>query len=148
MTTEEIMNELENRTLIMSPEDVVNIATLASMDQGYINCDTMRIIVAGLNAIKKNALEDFKTLEKEKQKEENKAKAEIGEVYFSSLKEGDPISWYMADGTILNGVVGKQGENAKTAHCVLTEYTSKRPDRYVKFEKIIVSEEFKMEKIA
>ena len=70
---------------------------------------------------------------------EQNAKGKLGKAYFATLKEGDKISWTMADGTVVEGTVGKQKDGAKTLHVILDEIPegSKKADRYIGFDKLI-----------
>ena len=71
------------------------------------------------------------------------AKGKIGKAYLATLKEGSNISWTMADGSVIEGTVGKQKEGAKTAHLLKNEYDEgKKPDAYVPFYKINVPASF------
>lgn len=148
MEAASIIEELENGSLKLEPYDLANIVTVAATEQGFVNCDKIRDVVAALNAIKKNASYDYKIYTDQKKKEAAEEKAKVVKEYFKTLKEGDSISWVTASGAIMNGMVGKQGTNAKTAHVILNETTTKKPDRYVKFDKIILPDNFKVEKIA
>jgi len=81
--------------------------------------------------------EKNKTAEKEQKEANKEAKAELAKAFFATLSEGSPITWTMADGSVITGTVGKQKDGAKTAHLLKDEY-EKKPDSYVPFYKINV----------
>ena len=107
--------------------------------------ETIDILVKERVARKADAKVEAKAA---REKEQNN-KALIGKDYFATLKEGDPITWTMADGTVVEGTVGKQKEGAKTAHLIKNEVAEgKKADAYVPFYKINVPADFSTQEVA
>ena len=143
-----IYNAIENGETILTPNDVAVLATLAATKNEHIDCDFLRDVIMAVQAVKKTAKLDFEEAKKELQKANKEILAEKGRAYWSTLKVGDTISW-QSTGKILTGVVGENKKNSKTAHCLLNEIPSNSKaqnpkfDRYVKYEKLIIPEDFK-----
>ena len=124
-------------------QQVINLATVdGNFDFGLFK-DTIDVLVKERVARKEAGKEAAKAT----REAEQNAKGELGKVYFATLKEGDKISWTMADGTVIEGTVGKQKDGAKTAHLLKNEY-EKKPDAYVPFYKINVPTDFTMQATA
>ena len=121
-------------------QQVIDLATVdGNFDFGLFK-DTIDVLVKERVARKEAGKEAAKAA----REAEQNAKGELGKVYFATLKEGDKISWTMADGTVIEGTVGKQKDGAKTAHLLKNEY-EKKPDAYVPFYKINVPVDFTMQ---
>lgn len=124
-------------------QQVIDLATVdGNFDFGLFK-DTIDVLVKERVARKEAGKEAAKAT----REAEQNAKGELGKVYFATLKEGDKISWTMADGTVIEGTVGKQKDGAKTAHLLKNEY-EKKPDAYVPFYKINVPVDFTMQATA
>lgn len=124
-------------------QQVIDLATVdGNFDFGLFK-DTIDVLVKERVARKEAGKEAAKAA----REAEQNAKGELGKVYFATLKEGDKISWTMADGTVIEGTVGKQKDGAKTAHLLKNEY-EKKPDAYVPFYKINVPVDFTMQATA
>ena len=145
----EIYNALENRELELTPNNVAELATLAATNNEHIDCDFLRDVIMAVQAVKKTDKLDFEEAKKEIQKANKEILAEKGKAYWKTLKIGDTISW-QSTGKILTGTVGENKNSSKTAHCLLNEIPvdskAKNPklDRYVKYEKIIIPEDFNL----
>ena len=124
-------------------QQVVNLATVDGNFDFDLFKDTIDVLVKERVARKEAGKEAAKAA----REAEQNAKGELGKVYFATLKEGDKISWTMADGTVVEGTVGKQKDGAKTAHLLKNEY-EKKPDAYVPFYKINVPTDFTMQATA
>ena len=124
-------------------QQVIDLATVdGNFDFGLFK-DTIDVLVKERVARKEAGKEAAKAT----REAEQNAKGELGKVYFATLKEGDKISWTMADGTVIEGTVGKQKDGAKTAHLLKNEY-EKKPDAYFPFYKINVPADFTMQATA
>ena len=146
MTFDEIAAALNEKELSFSADEIVMMAVAASTREEYIDCNFLKDVMSGLQKVKKTAMEDFKEVEKEMKKTESAKQADIGKAYLSTLKVGDPIQW-MANGEVQEGTVGEPGKGDKTAHLILNYVAdpSKKPDRPVKFDKIVVPADFAYE---
>ena len=77
------------------------------------------------------------------------SKGKIAKAWFATLKEGDTVAWTMADGTVVEGTVGKQKEGSKTAHLIKKDVLEgKKPDAYVPFYKLNVPADFNVQSVA
>ena len=124
-------------------QQVIDLATIdGNFDFGLFK-DTIDVLVKERVARKEAGKEAAKAA----REAEQNTKGELGKVYFATLKEGDKISWTMADGTVIEGTVGKQKNGAKTAHLLKNEH-EKKPDAYVPFYKINVPVDFTMQATA
>ena len=121
-------------------QQVIDLATVDGNFDFDLFKDTIDVLVKERVARKEAGKEAAKAA----REAEQNAKGELGKVYFATLKEGDKISWTMADGTVIEGTVGKQKDGAKTAHLLKNEY-EKKPDAYVPFYKINVPVDFTMQ---
>ena len=121
-------------------QQVIDLATVDGNFDFDLFKDTIDVLVKERVARKEAGKEAAKAA----REAEQNAKGELGKVYFATLKEGDKISWTMADGTVIEGTVGKQKDGAKTAHLLKNEY-EKKPDTYVPFYKINVPVDFTMQ---
>ena len=121
-------------------KQVIDLATVDGNFDFDLFKDTIDVLVKERVARKEAGKEAAKAA----REAEQNAKGELGKVYFATLKEGDKISWTMADGTVIEGTVGKQKDGAKTAHLLKNEY-EKKPDAYVPFYKINVPVDFTMQ---
>lgn len=124
-------------------QQVIDLATVDGNFDFDLFKDTIDVLVKERVARKEAGKEAAKAA----REAEQNAKGELGKVYFATLKEGDKISWTMADGTVIEGTVGKQKDGAKTAHLLKNEY-EKKPDAYVPFYKINVPVDFTMQATA
>ena len=124
-------------------QQVIDLATVDGNFDFDLFKDTIDVLVKERVARKEAGKEAAKAT----REAEQNAKGELGKVYFATLKEGDKISWTMADGTVIEGTVGKQKDGAKTAHLLKNEY-EKKPDAYVPFYKINVPTDFTMQATA
>ena len=124
-------------------KQVIDLATVDGNFDFDLFKDTIDVLVKERVARKEAGKEAAKAA----REAEQNAKGELGKVYFATLKEGDKISWTMADGTVVEGTVGKQKDGAKTAHLLKNEY-EKKPDAYVPFYKINVPTDFTMQATA
>ena len=124
-------------------QQVIDLATVDGNFDFDLFKDTIDVLVKERVARKEAGKEAAKAA----REAEQNAKGELGKVYFATLKEGDKISWTMADGTVIEGTVGKQKDGAKTAHLLKNEY-EKKPDAYVPFYKINVPTNFTMQATA
>ena len=124
-------------------KQVIDLATVDGNFDFDLFKDTIDVLVKERVARKEAGKEAAKAA----REAEQNAKGELGKVYFATLKEGDKISWTMADGTVIEGTVGKQKDGAKTAHLLKNEY-EKKPDAYVPFYKINVPVDFTMQATA
>lgn len=143
----DIFSAIENGEITLTPNDVAELTTISATKNEHIDCDFLRDVIMAVQAVKKTAKLDFEEAKKEIQKANKKVLAEKGKAYWETLKIGDTISW-QSTGKILTGIVGENKKGSKTAHCLLneipTDSKAKNPklDRYVKYEKIIIPEEF------
>lgn len=124
-------------------QQVIDLATVDGNFDFDLFKDTIDVLVKERVARKEAGKEAAKAA----REAEQNTKGELGKVYFATLKEGDKISWTMADGTVVEGTVGKQKDGAKTAHLLKNEY-EKKPDAYVPFYKINVPVDFTMQATA
>ena len=124
-------------------QQVIDLATVDGNFDFDLFKDTIDVLVKERVARKEAGKEAAKAA----REAEQNAKGELGKVYFATLKEGDKISWTMADGTVIEGTVGKQKDGAKTAHLLKNEY-EKKPDAYVPFYKINIPVDFTMQAAA
>ena len=124
-------------------QQVIDLATVDGNFDFDLFKDTIDVLVKERVARKEAGKEAAKAA----REAEQNTKGELGKVYFATLKEGDKISWTMADGTVIEGTVGKQKDGAKTAHLLKNEY-EKKPDAYVPFYKINVPVDFTMQATA
>ena len=124
-------------------KQVIDLATVDGNFDFDLFKDTIDVLVKERVARKEAGKEAAKAA----REAEQNAKGELGKAYFATLKEGDKISWTMADGTVVEGTVGKQKDGAKTAHLLKNEY-EKKPDAYVPFYKINVPADFTMQATA
>ena len=124
-------------------KQVIDLATVDGNFDFDLFKDTIDVLVKERVARKEAGKEAAKAA----REAEQNAKCKLGKVYFATLKEGDKISWTMADGTVVEGTVGKQKDGAKTAHLLKNEY-EKKPDAYVPFYKINVPVDFTMQATA
>lgn len=151
MNFEEIYESLVSGELVLSSNEMTNLVVAATTKDDIINCDRLQEIITGLQGVKKTAKEEYDAMKKELETSNKEILAARGKAYFDTLKPGDPISWVMSTGAVMNGVVGEQKKGAKTAHVLLNEIpektTAKNPklDRYAKFHSIVVPEEFSIE---
>lgn len=150
MDFESIYEAFENGELEMSTAELTNVVVAATTKKDVIDCDMLQEIITALQSVKKTAKEEFAAMKKEADTEAKNKLAERGKAYFETLQVGSPISWVKADGSVITGTVGEQKKGAKTAHVILNEIpastTSKnpKPDRYAKFNAIVVPEDFEM----
>ena len=120
---------------------------------GVVDHETLKTVWMEIGEYRQKNKEAAKEAAKAS-KEATKAElAERGKAYFGTLKEGDRIAYTMANGSVVEGTVGKMKEGAKRAHIVLDvipESTSKKPtaDRYVDYSQINVPEDFVAENSA
>ena len=121
-------------------KQVIDLATVDGNFDFDLFKDTIDVLVKERVARKEAGKEAAKAA----REAEQNAKGELGKAYFATLKEGDKISWTMADGTVVEGTVGKQKDGAKTAHLLKNEY-EKKPDAYVPFYKINIPVDFTMQ---
>ena len=124
-------------------QQVIDLATVDGNFDFDLFKDTIDVLVKERVARKEAGKEAAKAA----REAEQNAKGKLGKAYFATLKEGDKISWTMADGTVVEGTVGKQKDGAKTAHLLKNEY-EKKPDAYVPFYKINVPAGFTMQATA
>lgn len=145
-----IIEALENGELTLSSEELTNIIVQATTKDEHINCDTLKDVISSLQSVKKTAMEDFKEMKKEIENANKADLAKIGKAYWDSLPLGAEIKW-QSTGKICEGTKGENKKGSKTAHCILNEIPADskakepKPDRYVKYEKIIVPSDFIME---
>ena len=124
-------------------KQVIDLATV----DGNFDFDLFKDTIDVLVKERVTRKEAGKEAAKAAREAEQNAKGKLGKAYFATLKEGDKISWTMADGTVVEGMVGKQKDGAKTAHLLKNEY-EKKPDAYVPFYKINVPVDFTMQATA
>ena len=141
-----IVSAIENGELTLSVEDIVEVVTSASMNGENINCDILKAVVAGVQAVKKTAMENFKIAQKEQAKADKEVLADRARAYWATLSIGDPVAYKKVDGTILEGTVGEVKEGSKNAHVILNEVPagakSDNLNRYPAYNTICVPEDF------
>ena len=101
---------------------------------------SLKEVVAALNEIKRGA----KAVADEQAKANKLANKEVaiasGKKFASSLSAGDRVRYNTSKG-IVEATVGEQKEGAKTLHVILDEIPegSKKADRYIGFDKLIIA---------
>lgn len=100
----------------------------------------LKEVVSALSEIKKGA----KAIADEQAKANKAADKEVaianGKEFASTLSVGDRVRYNTSNG-IVEATVGEQKEGAKTLHVILDEIPegSKKADRYVGFDKLIIA---------
>ncbi len=100
----------------------------------------LKEVVSALSEIKKGA----KAIADEQTKANKAADKEVaianGKEFASTLSVGDRVRYNTSNG-IVEATVGEQKEGAKTLHVILDEIPegSKKADRYVGFDKLIIA---------
>ena len=100
----------------------------------------LKEVVSALSEIKKGA----KAIADEQAKANKAADKEVaianGKEFASTLNVGDRVRYNTSNG-IVEATVGEQKEGAKTLHVILDEIPegSKKADRYVGFDKLIIA---------
>lgn len=150
-----IAEAIENGEMVLTATELINLSVMAVTKDEHINCDALAEVIKGLQGVKKTAMEDFKSMQKELENENKEVLAQRGKAWFATLKVGDPITWHDTKSmTVIEGTVGETKKGAVRAHCILNEIPAgskaqnPRADRYVPYNQLFVPADFVVEAVA
>ena len=141
---------------MVNVNEIVDVVVSSITVDGNVDFDALKEVITELQKFKKEMKEVADAQAKEAKETKRAENAEIGKAYVETLAAGSDISYTMADGTVVNGILVKFSDKTATVQLpddspLLVGKNTERKGynlRYVKFDKIVVPAEVASEMVA